>query len=108
MAAAQAENGRRGVLRPFHRWPLSARHDHRALAARQETATMHHGAAPAEVGAAGNVAPQAKVGSDSTEALLWKDICVSQARLLIVWISTMTAESSRVPGEVRPWRRRRR
>jgi len=62
MAAAQAEINRRGVLRPFHRWPLSARHDNPALAARQEAAAMHHGAAPSEVGAAGNVAPQARLG----------------------------------------------
>src|SRR5215218_2807289 len=65
MAATQAEICRRGVLRPFHGWPLSARHDNPALAARQEARAMHHGATPAEIGSAGNVAPQAKVGERS-------------------------------------------
>src|SRR5258708_10262063 len=44
------------------------------MAARQETAAMHHEAAPAEIGSAGNVAPQAKIGSRSAGALLWTDI----------------------------------
>jgi len=67
LAGAQAEICRRGVLRPFHWRSLSARHANPAMAARQETAAMHHGAA--EIGSAGNVAPQAKIGAGPAGAV---------------------------------------